>query len=66
MECKNIIILNEHELQFPLISPLNTLDIDEGNFDKDFLRSKMLFCTLSFRAPFPKNLKIFKPFLRFP
>ena len=46
VECQNIIILNEYKLQFLLISPLNTLDIDEGNFDKNFLRSKMLFFTV--------------------
>ena len=59
MECQNIIILNEHELQFPLISPSNTLNIDQGNLTILFIpKNAVIYCFWALNLPPPKNQNI--------
>ena len=58
-ECQNIIILNEHELQFPLISPSNTLNIDQGNLTILFIpKNAVFYCFWALNLPPPKNQNI--------
>ena len=54
LECQNIIILNEHKLQCPHISPLSTLNIDKGNLTKHSTPKNAVFhCFLSLSPPSP-------------